>query len=56
MRPGSLEAERCRRLDSVFAGAVTLTAGADVFAGPVDTLYGQFHSNDRVYLEISWKF
>jgi hypothetical protein len=44
------------RLDWELRGAVTVSGGADVFAGPVDTLYGQFHGNDRVYLELTWQF
>lgn len=44
------------KLEYQVTGALTLTAGADLFAGPVDTLYGQFHSNDRVYVDLTWKF
>jgi hypothetical protein len=44
------------KIEYLPAGSVTVTLGADIFAGSVDTLYGQFHSNDRVYLDVSWKF
>ncbi len=44
------------KLEYLPTGSVTVTLGADLFAGPVDTLYGQFHSNDRVYLEVTWRF
>lgn len=44
------------RIDYRLTGALTLSLGADVFGGSLDTLYGQFTNNDRVYLEVSWKF
>jgi len=36
--------------------AVTLTWGADIFTGPLDTLYGEFRNSDRVFMNTSWKF
>ncbi len=44
------------RIDYLATASVTLSLGADLFGGPVDTLFGQFHDSDRVYLELSWKF
>ena len=44
------------RLDYQLTGAVTVSGGVDCFGGPRDTLYGQFTSNDRAYVEMSWKF
>lgn len=44
------------RIDYAVTSALVLSLGADLFAGPVTTLYGQFHDNDRVYVELTWRF
>jgi hypothetical protein len=44
------------RLDYRLTGALTLTLGADIFAGPRSTLYGQFASKDRLYSELEYHF
>jgi hypothetical protein len=44
------------RIEYLLRGSVTVTLGVDLFAGPLDTLYGQFDASDRVYLEVGWRF
>ena len=44
------------RLDYLLTGALTLSLGADLFAGPQPTLYGQFAAKDRLYVEMEWRF
>ena len=44
------------RMEYLPARSMVVTLGADIFAGPVETLYGQFHSNDRAYFDVSWRF
>lgn len=44
------------KLAYLLTGAVTVTLGADIFAGPGHTLYGQFDANDRLYVDVSWRF
>jgi hypothetical protein len=44
------------RLEWLATGSVTVTAGADLFAGGTHTLYGQFDRNDRVTLTTTWRF
>jgi len=44
------------RLDYLLTGALTLTVGADVFAGPPQTLYGQFAHKGRAYVEVEYRF
>jgi len=44
------------RLEYVVTGSLTITAGADLFAGARHTLYGQFNDRDRVWLTTTWRF
>ena len=44
------------RVEYLLGGAVTLSAGADIFEGPRRTLYGQFDGNDRVSVTTTWRF
>jgi hypothetical protein len=44
------------RLDYLLTGALTLALGADVFAGPQPTLYGQFTHKDRLDVEMVYRF
>jgi len=44
------------KLEYLLTGAVTVTLGSDMFAGPAHTLYGQFDANDRVYVDVSWRW
>ena len=44
------------RLEWHATGSLTVTLGADVFAGGKHTLYGQFNHNDRVTLTTTYRF
>jgi hypothetical protein len=44
------------KLEYLLSGSVAASLGADLFAGPIDTLYRQFDANDRVYLAAGWRF
>ncbi len=35
---------------------VTLTWGADIFNGPLDTLYGEFRDASRIFMNTRWRF
>jgi hypothetical protein len=36
--------------------SITLTWGADIFSGPLDTLYGEFNNSDRIFMNTRWSF
>jgi hypothetical protein len=44
------------RLEWLASGSLTMTLGADLFAGGKHTLYGQFNDADRVTLTTTWRF
>lgn len=44
------------RIEYYPAGAMKVAAGADLFGGPPDTLYGEFSRKDRVYTEAEYRF
>lgn len=44
------------RIDFLLTGSVTLSVGADVFAGQRQTLYGQFKDTDRLWATTTWRF
>jgi hypothetical protein len=43
------------RVEYYPAGSLKVAAGADLFGGPPDTLYGEFSRKDRMYTEIEYR-
>ncbi len=44
------------KIEYLATGSVTIVLGAEVFGGPGHTLFGQFDSSDRAYLDVTWRF
>ncbi|MEK6696568.1 MAG: DUF1302 family protein [Candidatus Deferrimicrobiota bacterium] len=44
------------RVEYYPAGGMKVAAGADLFGGPPDTLYGEFSRKDRMYTEIEYRY
>ena len=33
-----------------------VTAGVDIFSGPITGLFGRYNNNDRIYTEVRYSF